>query len=585
MRAPSDVNIPLVFAKNLNAALSAGLRSIVIVAPPETYSGWNDFGYRFQNSCHFIKEDGSAVSIPTSFMFASGKETSVVITELLRTSEWVEATNVPGTYCSLLHSEEAYRNLASELGLALAVAALRSLGDAVLLNLEGGDPEQLELIESDAFHLSMLRQNSSWTALRRGSRHLRYNPIQDMFEAASSFCMAVDLPSALNRYRIDFDFSEDRLIRDRFAVLIGKNGAGKSQLLLSLIDGMSGGALKLVPRTQRVRFKSNHTGVSKFAAPKFTRIVAFSSTESDAYPIQIAPWFDIDYQYFSMTKAVSSKFDSLTISLVDCLRDDFRTTFPSITPEPELFTRSNGRLSLLKHVLTPLGLWENLHLPLKMNSNSAPYSEIQWEGRDYVRIGHRYGEQANLRFYRQIDLTAPPIIFDRSRYERRYLSSGETAMFRFAAQAAAAAENGTLFLFDEPETHLHPHYISDFVEILHLLLVATKSIAIAATHSAFLVREAPSARVRVISIDDNRVVISKPRIQTFGASIDNISKAIFADLDTTHQYQETLKRWVETLRPDIEIEEVISVFGDELNTETLSTVRRLINSRRKAEGV
>ncbi|OCJ32670.1 AAA family ATPase [Agrobacterium tumefaciens] len=517
-------------------------------------------------------------------MFAGGRDTSTVINELVAGVGWIDATRINLYFCSLMHSEEDYRALVIAVGLEMAATVLRRLGDAVVLNLEGGDPNQLALIESDAFFLSMLRQDRSWTALRRGSRHFRYVPLVETSDAANSFSMVVDLPSADNRYRVDFDFTKDRLIRDRFAVLIGRNGAGKSQLLLSIIEGLANSNIHLVPRRQKVRFKHDDEGTQKFGAPKFSRIVAFTSTPSDAYPSQIDPWLGIDYQYFSMTQRAQSHFDSLTISLIDCLRDDFRSTFPNIGVSISPSTTTGGRIALLGHILGPLGLWDSLYLPLKTNSESRPYTDFTWNERGYVKVGRRYGEQANLRFYRQIDLTAAPVIFDRSRFEPRHLSSGETAMFRFAAQATAAAENGTLFLFDEPETHLHPHYVSEFVEILHLLLTATKSVAIAATHSAYLVREAPSQRVRVLSVDDRIVSISRPRLQTFGASIDSISKAVFADLEISHQYQTTLQRWVDTLPVDIQIEAVIAEFGEDMNSETLSLVRRLLNTRQRGVG-
>ena len=161
----------------------------------------------------------------------------------------------------------------------------------------------------------------------------------------------------------------------------------------------------------------------------------------------------------------------------------------------------------------------------------------------------------------------------------RALSSGETAMLRFAAQAAANIETGCALLFDEPETHLHPKFISDFMDVLTALVTATKSIAIIATHSAYVVREVPRQRVKVFSLEERNVTIQTPRLQTFGASIDSISQFVFGDTDTTHRYQDILTQWVSSLPPGTTIEAVIAEYGALMNSETLSFVAQLLRER------
>ncbi|MEY9752260.1 hypothetical protein ABIF65_011697 [Bradyrhizobium japonicum] len=73
--------------------------------------------------------------------------------------------------------------------------------------------------------------------------------------------------------------------------------------------------------------------------------------------------------------------------------------------------------------------------------------------------------------------------------------------------------------------------------------------------------------------------VDKPRLQTFGASIDSISQFVFADTSISHQYQETLQTWLDSLGPGISIEAIIEQFGNQMNSETLSYVARLIRSR------
>jgi energy-coupling factor transporter ATP-binding protein EcfA2 len=164
---------------------------------------------------------------------------------------------------------------------------------------------------------------------------------------------------------------------------------------------------------------------------------------------------------------------------------------------------------------------------------------------------------------------------------RRNLSSGELALLRFAAQAIASIKSGTMFLFDEPETHLHPNYISMFMSMLDRLLDLTGSIAMIATHSAYVVREVPSRRVRLIAIekDGGGVHIDPPGFQTFGASIDMISQFVFGDIAPRHRYQEILARWVEAQGPELTVEAMRDQIGEELNAETLSYLASLIRKR------
>jgi ABC-type sulfate/molybdate transport systems ATPase subunit len=147
----------------------------------------------------------------------------------------------------------------------------------------------------------------------------------------------------------------------------------------------------------------------------------------------------------------------------------------------------------------------------------------------------------------------------------------------------AAIERGSLLLLDEPETHLHPNLISDMMDTLSGLLDATGSIAIIATHSAYIVREVTRAGVKVMTLEDGVLSVDTPRMQTFGASIDTISQFVFSDTNMLHRHQELLKNWVNELDGKLTIREIISQYGSSLNSESLSYIARSLNERREGE--
>ncbi|MHC5791870.1 AAA family ATPase, partial [Streptococcus pyogenes] len=75
------------------------------------------------------------------------------------------------------------------------------------------------------------------------------------------------------------------------------------------------------------------------------------------------------------------------------------------------------------------------------------------------------------------------------------LSSGQLSFFKFALLACLHIENGSFVLLDEPETHLHPSMISDFITLLDNILERTGSYALIATHSTYFVREVAREQV------------------------------------------------------------------------------------------
>lgn len=239
-----------------------------------------------------------------------------------------------------------------------------------------------------------------------------------------------------------------------------------------------------------------------------------------------------------------------------------------------------GRVALLEKVLDRLGLSAFIHLPLKLIDGKYEFSTVEHFGRHYVsfRSVKHFGEKRRLLLTQAIDRRMRPVLFGAGPEERE-LSSGEMALLRFATQAIGSVERGCILLFDEPETHLHPNFVSEFIGVLNEILVSTQSVTVIVTHSAYVVREVPWQRVRVFSLSQRSIFLDQPRLQTFGASIDSISQFVFEDTSISHQYQETLVEWLDTLGPQITIEEVLSRFGDQMNSETLSFIARLISAR------
>lgn len=558
--------IPIVVAQNAQAAIAAfNERPALAILPVHT--DWNNFGLHFDATLLVMTSANEAASLDICLMFQGKARTEYAIAELLGPRAWAPLAEANLPYCSVLGSLSRYREIVGLLGFERAVTALRYLGDAAVLRFERTDPARVALLESETFSYGALRSESAYVAYRRGAKYLRPQPIVDVEDAATSFVVTAHLPSADNPYVVDFDFNPDKLLRNRITVLIGRNGTGKTQLLLNFIAAMKAG------------HDADPLGLPVGVSPpiSFNRVFVFSSVASDVYPPSIPPWLGVDYQYFSMIASQPGKEDALTSAITDCLRDDGKISFTA--SDGSMFAQT-GRMALLDQALNSLGFAPSVYLPLKPSNESYDLYTHQRGDRVYYRLADakNLNEKRRILLAQAIDPQQQPVLFGIGPGVRE-LSSGELAMLRFAAQAAGSAERGCLFLFDEPETHLHPNFVSEFMAILNTVVAATKSVAIIVTHSAYVVREVPSQRVRIFSLDDRKIAIDKPRLQTFGASIDSISQFVFADTSISHQYQETLQTWLDSLDPNISIDAIIEQFGNQMNSETLSYVARLIRSR------
>ncbi len=112
------------------------------------------------------------------------------------------------------------------------------------------------------------------------------------------------------------------------------------------------------------------------------------------------------------------------------------------------------------------------------------------------------------------------------------------------------------------------------MEILYELLNSTNSVAIVASHSAYVVREVTRENVKVMIVDDHKVTIDTPRMQTFGSSIDTISQFVFGDTNINHYFQNRLLNIAENFGRENGIEAVVERFGKQLNPESLSFIAK-----------
>lgn len=553
-----DGDIAVMMAASLDTARAFGMQPPYVVVTPD-HNNWNDYGRRFFATLHVVATADQVHEMYFYMMLEGRGDTAVALTEMLGPNSVLplEAIEIP--FVSLIPDRDQYGVLIAALGFVEGIVALRKLNDAVVARVEGSPQQVLDLAGTEEFAVGVLRRHGALNALRRGAMHFTPYPRQSGEDAAVRTVFSSQSKSADNIVPLDLDFIEKPVIRDRIAVLVGKNGVGKTQMLNAMVSALV---------TDR-SLDQTTVAQANFSPPlQASRVLVFSSVPTDPFPRSIGAWHGIDYEYFAVNAVKDVGRNSLIEALVACRFEDA----PDLVRDDDSFSR----LDVIKRALRSLGLWQRLCLPIAAQGNSENMSRIvDGDGNKYVLISTRYNELNTLRLLRLIDWSRSPVVID-DQFAPRALSSGEFAMLRFAAQAAAAIEQGSLVLLDEPETHLHPNYISDMMEVLYELLEATQSVAVIATHSAYVVREVSRENVKVVSVTDRVMSIGRPRLQTFGASVDSISQFIFGDGDQDHHFEAVLKRWAKEKGRAIGLDGIIAEYGTTLNPESLSLIAAVL---------
>lgn len=155
-------------------------------------------------------------------------------------------------------------------------------------------------------------------------------------------------------------------------------------------------------------------------------------------------------------------------------------------------------------------------------------------------------------------------------------SSGQKITFHFFTRLLATIEEGSIILFDEPETHLHPNIVSRILNTLNMILHQYNSYCIIATHSPIILQEIPSKFIRVFERQGNMPIIFPPTIECFGENLSNINNAIFHVDEEEEIYKQVLKN----LAQENSYGQIMELFGQRLSLNAqlyLSMIKREVD--------
>lgn len=566
---------------------------------------WNDFLFNFQALIEVAPDDNREPFLTSAYVMPTSPEKSAQ-----RLNTWIASQESPqaetlsfgsspsGTndgnplFITLFDDFSKYRQLTSwSTSLQERYAILAALNDVVYLRNSGfPKPVLSEILGRQSFRLGVLRSASAYRALRRGWRSVQALPVNALADARIHFRLASQMHGYDDGiHDLNVTFEDVGLFEDRVHTMIGVNGAGKTRLLRELIleNGKYFETLENSPVFSEPADTEALSG-NLYEGPSFNRMLVFSADTERRFPPTTRTDTSFEYHCFSLAGLEGHEMgERRTDDGGEMQREEFLSkVVVDLLRDRETFTKgSNGvtrsRFQLLRDTMREHLDMDALYLPLQSSVGPSSFGvNLDESGNKWVRALTllSMNEQRLLELSALVDDEVELAFFtttDGESIRKIHLSSGQKMFFQFAVRLISSIDQGTLVFVDEPETHLHPNLICDLVSLLYEVLTQMKSIALVATHSAYVVREVPTHCVHVFNFlpDSKSVQIGRVRLKTLGASIDRISQAIFGDA-TVEKYHERIAR--EIAQTEVDPEVILNKYESLLSAELLIEIRALM---------
>lgn len=544
---------------------------------------WNDYYYyRTQFHLNYIPAGTNyPIYIGKMKIYLEGtNDTNTAVTKNILMDKLEE------TCYSVGQSSSFYYNLEHYLGKDVAMNFLKRIRDISLIK------RLREEIESNRIYSeSLLRESTARHAI-------------DFFEENnlkySNFTFNL---FSRDNISLQIDFNFDRLAEEinipwRINVIIGKNGIGKTNLLSNLAKVLSrknkndNKKFSIEPTSQYI--KGNLEPKYYIDYLKFSKYISISSNLYDDFYINqdkavyktfFDKIFDISFyinKHKSEIEASMNNNDSFEyLDVISKISDFFRAKGIEVSDNAYKIEKNlsynyigvKGYNTLKSHTF----IYQTIYRSLK-GIYSASYEFFKDERKKCIEIVLKdlIFKDSNSKFH-EFKIELDKINFNESEfdeYEKIYkiidlLSSGQKSLFYMFVNLINIIDSNSLIVIDEPELHLHPNAISNFLKQFNNILDAFDSFAIVTTHSPLIVQEIPSSKVNIFRTIDSYPIIDHLDIETFGCSVNTITKEIFDVQESESNYREILKSLV---MKDFTLESIQNLFDNSLSLNSVSYI-------------
>jgi energy-coupling factor transporter ATP-binding protein EcfA2 len=512
-------------------------------------SDWNDFGYNINATytlclwdCQTVLEGEVLIGFLPSAKTKSdleniGKENFELLGNIDKALKY-QSYGEDFIFFTHFPNLQEYRKVVLNLGVKATDLLLKSINN-VLLTENFITPIGLyeKVVSSNAFSRAFMRKSESFFAFHNAESITKGIEFENYSAISRSFNLKFKLNGFNNSHEINFNFDSKAMIPSRISVLIGKNGLGKSQSLTKLCRAL---LRRKEPTTTKI-----HTLDSSLKIPMINRLLALVSpgVANLTFPREYTSSQKLFYRKIDLNSSSGTNNKSIGDLFEQLLRS-------------ESYIRDSYRIDIFKEALSKA---------IDINFLYLKITDTYYIPVEKLKFVDGFTEQG-LRIAELVKSCKQPVVKVGDEYYD--LSSGQLTFFQFALQCCLSIENGTLIVLDEPETHMHPNFIGEFVELLDYLLEHTGSFAVIATHSPYFVREVGRKQVHIFAANDGFIDISTPRLRTFGADVESISQFVFNE-DIENRLTDKIYKKLK----DRTFESVEEELGDELSLGALMDLK------------
>ncbi|MCS3532846.1 AAA family ATPase [Chryseobacterium sp. JUb7] len=372
-------------------------------------------------------------------------------------------------FCSLAYTDDFYANFSEFFSLEVTISILFALKDAAYFS-DIAD----KFSKTYNFRKSLLRPDNAERYLREVRPKLNGANMENFYSFNYKFKPAY----SKNETNVNFNFNTKYPLPDRIFGIIGKNGAGKTQLMNSLPHNLA----------------NKNDEAFNNSVPSFSKIIAVSYSVFDNFPL---PKKNVNLNY------------------VYCGLKNEKGTVRSDAGLSKSFHFNWKRIQELQRVKK----WRRILLNFIDKHIVDAFIDI-----------------------RSIDVDPDLPAVNKDQYDKikDQLSSGQSILLYIITQIVANIRLDSLILYDEPETHLHPNAVVELMNTIYDLVNEFESFCIIATHSPIVIRELFSKNVYILERDNDNPIIRRIGIESFGENLGTLTEEVFGERESSKQYKKII---------------------------------------------
>lgn len=476
-------------------------------------NNWDDYGYKTTFELYYHDKVYNEIYIGSVKILNSNEhKTNNIIPKMFY--------ELPKGFYSLGQSINFYTKLSFFVPNYQKV--LRALND---IAIDENNRKEIEIIDNTGFQNSLLRFSEARKVLDEVfEKEITKNTFSFNYEFSH---MNYGKNERSNTINIEFNFDKDDILPYRINAIIGKNGVGKTQIIKNLSEEISGMMFSNENGNEENGFVSLTDEDDEFYTlfekvkeyPNFSKIITVSYSAFDNFrKIDGIEKSKFNYVYCGLYKHENGKDERLSIKEI------------------------KENIIEAKKEIAKRGRKEDWINSIKLISEST----------DIVEMLEKAEKEEDIE-----------------------LSSGELVSLSCITDIMKYISNQSLILLDEPELHLHPNAISNFMKMFNKILEKYDSYAIMSTHSPIIIQEITSRNVNIILRNNDLTIVRRLGIECFGESIDNINKDVFYFDKSSLNYKNKLEHAIK----NNSYEKIVKQFDNELSLNAKIYLKVLENQK------